>query len=116
MWFSGMVTITTSPLRAARSTETAVAPVSAAERAQRLGSARVGDEDLVPELTEPAGQRAADMSCTDDSDLHGRPPPSTGASAVPTTRPTGGGASAATLARAAARLTFKLRSCAVEEP
>ena len=41
---------------------------------ERLGPARVGDEDLVPERAEAAGEGAADLAGADDADLHVRLP------------------------------------------
>src|SRR6185503_8765174 len=41
------------------------------ERGEALGTATVGDADLMSQGREPAGQRAADVARADDADLHG---------------------------------------------
>ena len=60
--------MTTSLPRAASSTVTAFAPVSAARPASVSGPARVGDGDVVTECREAAGEVAADVAGADDAD------------------------------------------------
>ena len=56
--------------RTASGTETAVAPVSAAKIGERFGTSRVGHENLVSQRRKATGQRAANLACADDANLH----------------------------------------------
>lgn len=52
--------------------ETGVAPVSEASSVQRVGSARIGHEDLVSQRRKATSKRAANLACADDADIHDR--------------------------------------------
>ena len=63
-----------SPVLAASLAVTALAPVSFASCASEAVAREFGHGNLVPESGQTTGQRAADLSRSDDSNFHFRTP------------------------------------------
>lgn len=62
MFFSGIVTMTTSPLRAASVTETGFAPVSRFEISQARRATGIGNGHLMAHRSEAEGESTTDLA------------------------------------------------------